>query len=94
MNYPTGHGKSSSNTGRVTLGEGKTPLISSQQIGRELGLKSLFFKLENCIPRAPTKIGLALPRLNSCCDRVGAPVLQHRPATLGHPLPHSAPVMA
>lgn len=55
MKDDTGRGRSRSNTGHVTLGEGNTPLIFSQQIGCEIGLKSLFFKLENCNPSGSYK---------------------------------------
>ena len=30
---------------RISLGEGNTPLIKSREIGRQLGLNSLYFKL-------------------------------------------------
>ncbi len=39
----------------VTLGEGRTPLIESRRIARELGLASLSFKLENCNPSGSYK---------------------------------------
>ena len=37
------------------LGEGNTPLIPSVYVGPSLGLKSLFFKLENCNPSGSYK---------------------------------------
>ncbi|MFZ0635260.1 MAG: pyridoxal-phosphate dependent enzyme [Candidatus Acidiferrales bacterium] len=37
------------------LGEGNTPLIRSEWIGRSLGLANLFFKLENCNPSGSYK---------------------------------------
>ncbi|MBM3797576.1 MAG: pyridoxal-phosphate dependent enzyme [Acidobacteria bacterium] len=40
---------------RVTLGEGRTPLIASRRIARELGLASLAFKLESCNPSGSYK---------------------------------------
>lgn len=39
----------------VSLGEGNTPLIPSVRIGRSLGLKRLFFKLETCNPSGSYK---------------------------------------
>ena len=40
---------------RATLGEGNTPLIPSVSIGPKLGLKNLYFKLENCNPTGSYK---------------------------------------
>jgi len=40
---------------KVSLGEGKTPLIESAQVGPSLGLSNLFFKLENCNPSGSYK---------------------------------------
>lgn len=39
----------------VTLGEGNTPLIRSQRIGTELGLRSLWFKYEGANPTGSYK---------------------------------------
>jgi threonine synthase len=39
----------------VNLGEGNTPLIQSVFVGPSLGLKRLFFKLENCNPSGSYK---------------------------------------
>ena len=43
------------NTPHVSLGEGATPLIPSVSIGPQLGLKNLWFKLENCNPTGSYK---------------------------------------
>lgn len=40
---------------RVNLGEGQTPLVRSRNIGPALGLKNLFFKLENLNPTGSYK---------------------------------------
>lgn len=40
---------------RVTIGEGQTPLVRSGYIGPSLGLKNLFFKLENLNPSGSYK---------------------------------------
>src|SRR6476619_477928 len=40
---------------KVTLGEGNTPLVQSVGIAAELGLKRLFFKLENTNPSGSYK---------------------------------------
>lgn len=40
---------------RISLGEGNTPLIQSKKIGPSLGLKNLFFKLENLNPTGSYK---------------------------------------
>ena len=40
---------------RISLGEGNTPLIKSQEIGRQLGLNSLYFKLETVSPTGSYK---------------------------------------
>lgn len=55
MNYQTATGETSSDMSRVTLGEGNTPLVPSRRICHELGLKSLYFKLENCNPSGSYK---------------------------------------
>lgn len=47
--------KQTVDTSRVTLGEGNTPLIPSKQVCRDLGLKNVFFKLENCNPSGSYK---------------------------------------
>lgn len=39
----------------VTLGEGNTPLVKSCRLGRLLGLKKLYFKLELCNPTGSFK---------------------------------------
>lgn len=51
---------------RITLGEGRTPLVSSVSIGPRYGATRLFFKLENCNPSGSYKdrfIATALARL-------------------------------
>lgn len=40
---------------RCTLGEGNTPLLASRTIGKELGLKNLFFKCEHQNPTGSYK---------------------------------------
>lgn len=40
---------------KVSLGEGNTPLIESVSVGPSLGLRRLFFKLENCNPSGSYK---------------------------------------
>ena len=40
---------------QVTLGEGQTPLIESKLLSKEIGLKKLFFKLENVNPTGSYK---------------------------------------
>jgi len=40
---------------RVNLGEGSTPLVKSRSIGPALGLKNLYFKLENLNPTGSYK---------------------------------------
>ena len=40
---------------RISLGEGNTPLIKSREIGRQLGLNSLYFKLETVSPTGSYK---------------------------------------
>ena len=40
---------------RITLGEGHTPLVQSQWIGREIGLPNLYFKLELSNPTGSYK---------------------------------------
>lgn len=39
----------------ITLGEGNTPLVRSRRFAQRLGLKNLFFKLENCNPTGSFK---------------------------------------
>jgi threonine synthase len=43
------------NPSQATLGEGNTPLVSSVSMGPKLGLKNLYFKLENCNPTGSYK---------------------------------------
>lgn len=40
---------------RILLGEGQTPLVRSKQIGKELGIPELHFKLENLNPTGSYK---------------------------------------
>jgi threonine synthase len=40
---------------RIQLGEGQTPLVKSRSIGAALGLKNLYFKLENLNPSGSYK---------------------------------------
>jgi threonine synthase len=42
-------------TNRISLGEGNTPLVRSRNIGPALGLKNLYFKLENLNPTGSYK---------------------------------------
>lgn len=42
-------------TPSVSLGEGSTPLVRSQNIGDSLGCKNLYFKLEGCNPTGSFK---------------------------------------
>ena len=44
-----------SETPIFTLGEGNTPLVESQNIAKEVGCNSLFFKLEGCNPTGSFK---------------------------------------
>ena len=39
----------------VDLGEGDTPLVKSNRLGKELGLEELYFKLEGCNPTGSFK---------------------------------------
>jgi threonine synthase len=39
----------------LTMGEGDTPLVRSQQVGQELGVGELYFKLEGCNPTGSFK---------------------------------------
>jgi threonine synthase len=39
----------------ITLGEGDTPLVKSNRLGRELGCSELYFKLEGCNPTGSFK---------------------------------------
>ena len=43
------------NTPMITLGEGSTPLVKSERLGRELGCDELYFKLEGCNPTGSFK---------------------------------------
>lgn len=52
----------------VSLGEGGTPLVRSEQLAARLGLKNLFFKLESCNPTGSFKdrqmsVALSMGRL-------------------------------
>ncbi|HAA95927.1 MAG: threonine synthase [SAR202 cluster bacterium] len=42
-------------TPMITLGEGDTPLVKSNRLGRELGCPELYFKLEGCNPTGSFK---------------------------------------
>ena len=42
-------------TPMITLGEGDTPLVKSNRLGRELGCTELYFKLEGCNPTGSFK---------------------------------------
>ncbi|MDP6130519.1 MAG: threonine synthase [Dehalococcoidia bacterium] len=42
-------------TPMITLGEGDTPLVKSNRLGRELGCSDLYFKLEGCNPTGSFK---------------------------------------
>ncbi|MFS0821543.1 threonine synthase [Bacillus sp. 1P02SD] len=44
---------------QITLGEGNTPLVKSQRIAKELGLSSLYFKLESTNPTGSYKDRIA-----------------------------------
>ena len=44
-----------SQTPLVNLGEGDTPLVRSRQLGPDLGLEQLYFKLEGCNPTGSFK---------------------------------------
>ncbi|MBP1988559.1 pyridoxal-phosphate dependent enzyme [Paenibacillus eucommiae] len=44
---------------QVTLGEGNTPLVKSRNIGRELGLNHLYYKLESANPTGSYKDRIA-----------------------------------
>jgi threonine synthase len=46
---------SASQPNRIDLGEGNTPLVRSRNIGLELGLPNLYFKLENLNPTGSYK---------------------------------------
>ncbi len=39
----------------ISLGEGNTPLVKSNQLGKELGCSELYFKLEGCNPTGSFK---------------------------------------
>ena len=43
---------------KLTLGEGNTPLVKSKQLGKQLGLENLYFKLEITNPSGSIKTGL------------------------------------
>ncbi|MEE9325540.1 MAG: threonine synthase [Dehalococcoidia bacterium] len=42
-------------TPMISLGEGDTPLVKSQRLGREVGCEELYFKLEGCNPTGSFK---------------------------------------
>ena len=42
-------------TPQLTLGEGETPLVRSNRLGKELGCDQLYFKLEGCNPTGSFK---------------------------------------
>ena len=42
-------------TPMITLGEGNTPLVRSNRLGRDLGCSELYFKLEGCNPTGSFK---------------------------------------
>ena len=42
-------------TPQLTLGEGETPLVKSNRLGKELGCDQLYFKLEGCNPTGSFK---------------------------------------
>jgi len=42
-------------TPMITMGEGDTPLVKSNRLGRELGCSALYFKLEGCNPTGSFK---------------------------------------
>ena len=42
-------------TPMITMGEGDTPLVKSNRLGRELGCPELYFKLEGCNPTGSFK---------------------------------------
>ena len=42
-------------TPMITLGEGETPLVKSNRLGKELGCDQLYFKLEGCNPSGSFK---------------------------------------
>ena len=44
-----------SSTPIITMGEGDTPLVRSNRLGRELGCTELYFKLEGCNPTGSFK---------------------------------------
>jgi threonine synthase len=44
-----------SSTPLITMGEGDTPLVKSNRLGRELGCSELYFKLEGCNPTGSFK---------------------------------------
>ena len=39
----------------ITMGEGNTPLVKSNRLGKELGCDELYFKLEGCNPTGSFK---------------------------------------
>ena len=45
----------SGDTPLLTLGEGETPLVKSNRLGKELGCDELYFKLEGCNPSGSFK---------------------------------------
>ena len=45
----------SDSTPRITMGEGGTPLVKSNRLGKSLGCEELYFKLEGCNPTGSFK---------------------------------------
>src|SRR5436190_16918855 len=54
---------------RVTLGEGSTPLLRSRRIGRAIGAKNLFFKLETTNPTGSYKDRFAAAAISDMIAR-------------------------
>lgn len=54
---------------QFSLGEGNTPLVRSKQIGKQLGLNNLFFKLENLNPTGSYKDRFAAMAISNCLQK-------------------------
>ena len=54
---------------KVSLGEGDTPLVPSIAAGPKLGLKNLYFKLENCNPTGSYKDRFIASEIASLLER-------------------------